>query len=325
MPEPLPLITPTAVYADQAWLPHTPEWYAARSRGVGGSDIPAILGYSPYRSIGHVWAEKRGEIGPDPGGEAARWGTLLEDVISTEWSQRHDVAVRVVPTLRHVDVPHWIASLDRLVDDCPDGQTCALEVKNHSEWKRGSWRDDVPDAVLAQAQWQLHVTGIDHLHVAALIGGQQLIEHTLRPEAEVQRYLVEQADVFWNLVTTGVRPAVDSAELLLDLLDRLYPNREGQLDVDADTVRLLRRDYDEAAHMEKEGKAAKRGVKAEVASLLGPHEELTVDGQVVATYRPDLREQVDKDRLKTEFPDAYAACVAKHPTEPILRWKKAPA
>lgn len=325
-PEPLTageLLTPTGAIAG-AWEPHTPEWYATRSRGIGSSDIPAILGYSPYRSAGHVWAEKRGELPHDEGGEAAVWGTLLEPVIAARWADLHGTALAEVPTLRHTEHAHWIASLDRLVlDGCELGGRCGLEIKAHSEWKAGSWREDVPDAVLAQTQWQLLVTGLDHLHVAALIGGQRLVEHLVTPDPALLTYIAAAADGLWAAVLSGERPAVDSAELLLDLLDRLFPNREGVLDVPAGLAAQLRADYAEAAATERAGKTAKTAAKASAALLLGPYQELSVEGRIVATYKPDLRQAVDTDRLKAEFPDAHAACVTKNPTVPILRWKKA--
>jgi predicted phage-related endonuclease len=40
---------------------NTPEqWLADRRKRIGGSDIDAILGLSPYRTPVDVWAEKPG-------------------------------------------------------------------------------------------------------------------------------------------------------------------------------------------------------------------------------------------------------------------------
>lgn len=315
------LITPTGEVVSWA-TPHTEGWHIARRRGIGSSDIPAILGYSPYRSAGHVWAEKRGELGSDEAGEAALWGTLLEPVIAGEWAQRHDTAVYDAPTVAQVGHPHRLASLDRLVSGCPDGRgPCALEVKAHSEWKAGSWREDVPDAVLAQVSWQLLVTGLDHIHVAALIGGQRLVEHTVRPDRTVMDYVATEADLIWGHVVDGTAPYVDNAALLVDLLDRLNPNRDGQVELDPTAVLDIHRLYRQGLTIEKSADEGKDEAKAALVLLLGACDTATVNGIPVATYTPTMRTAVDVERLLTEYPQAHADCVTKKPTRPVLRWK----
>ena len=37
-------------------------WRAERRKGVGGSDVAAIMGMSPYKSPYEVWAEKTGVV-----------------------------------------------------------------------------------------------------------------------------------------------------------------------------------------------------------------------------------------------------------------------
>lgn len=315
------LLTPTAVVAG-CWPPNTPEWYAVRRSGIGSSDIPAILGYSSHRTAAHVWADKLGELPPDDGSEAARWGHLLEDVVAREWAERRGVVVATAPTVRNVERAHWMASPDRLVAGCPSAEACGLEVKTRSAWVAGSWREDVPDDVLAQCQWQLLVTGVEHVHVACLVGGQRLVEHLVRPEPAVQAYIAGEAERLWEAVRDRVRPRVDSAALLLDLLDRLYPQREGVLEAPRATVDVLRQAHRGAAALAKHAKEQQLAVKAEVVALLGEHAELAVDGVTVATYRPDTRSRVDLERLRREHPEAYAACVSLNPTSPVLRWKK---
>lgn len=39
-------------------------WRAERRKGVGGSDVAAIMGMSPYKSPYEVWAEKTGVVEP---------------------------------------------------------------------------------------------------------------------------------------------------------------------------------------------------------------------------------------------------------------------
>ena len=314
--------TPTATLIAPAGLPRD-RWLQVRRQGIGGSDLPAIAGCSKYRTKLHVYLEKRGEFSDDGGSEAARWGQLLEDVIAREWATRHGVKVRRVGTLAHRDHPWRLVNLDRLVAGCPDGR-CALEVKTRNAWDAGSWRDDVPDDVLAQVQWELHVTGLDHVHVFALIGGQRPVHHILHPDQELIAFLVTEAADLWRHVQDGVPPAVDPSALLVDLLDRLHPHRDGTVEVDyAHAVGIAAR-HAAAAALVSEGEAAKEAAKAEAVALLGGADTAVLPGGEAPawTYRPQNRAHVDTDRLKADWPDAYAATVTRKPTRPVLRFAK---
>lgn len=316
------LLTPSGVVAG-SYPPNTPDWYALRRTGIGSSDVSPILGYSRYRSAAHVWAEKRGELGPDESGEAGRWGHLLEDIVARETAEQHGWTVAAAPTLRHAEHPHRLANLDRFVLGClGDGGVCALEVKTRSAYVAGSWREDVPDDVLAQVQWQLLVTGLPHAHVACLVGGQRLVEHLVFPEPTVMAYVAAEADTVWQAVQTGVRPRVDSSGLLLDLLDRLYPDRAGQVEVDPAAVGLIRAGYDAGKALEADGKAMVEESKAALVALLGGGDTaVDAGGRPIATYRAHEQTHLDRDRLRKEFPDAWAACATTKKTRPVLRWK----
>jgi hypothetical protein len=60
-------------------------WYAAMGLTVGGSELAAIMGLSPYSGLADVVANKvailEGRDNWAGGGEACWWGTLFEDVI----------------------------------------------------------------------------------------------------------------------------------------------------------------------------------------------------------------------------------------------------
>jgi putative phage-type endonuclease len=69
------------------------EWLAARRTGIGGSDIAAILGLSPWRTPLDVYRDKV-DGAEQPETEAMRWGRLLEDVIAREYAVRAGVRIQ---------------------------------------------------------------------------------------------------------------------------------------------------------------------------------------------------------------------------------------
>ena len=59
------------------------EWLRCRRMGVGGSDVAAIMGLSPWRSPIEVWADKTGRAEPEDmsGKPWIEWGNLLEPLV----------------------------------------------------------------------------------------------------------------------------------------------------------------------------------------------------------------------------------------------------
>lgn len=305
--------------------PESAEWYAARRSGLTATDIPRILGLSPYGNSLSVYFDKKGELAPDLGGPAARWGHLLEDVIARAWAEDHGTEVARVGVMANRERPWMRAALDRVCDPCPTGDgPCGLEVKTRSAYKAGAWREDIPDDVLAQVAWQSIVTGFEHIHVAVLIGGNDLREFTYERDAELEAYLMKEATAFWQLVQDGTPPEVDATTMVLDLLDRLFPSRAGVTYVDSDLIAGLRYEYDQAHAAEKAATGGKEWAKYRTVALLAGGETLATgdpdNPTPVATYKPQMRQHVDLDRLKAEHPEAYKACVTKKPTSPVLRW-----
>lgn len=325
-PAPGARVTPTGVLLGR-WPTHSEEWYAARRAGIGSSDIPAIVGSSNYATKMHVWLDKRGELPAEDLAEAATWGTLLEDVVAAEWARREGLHVAEVGTLAHAEHPWRRANLDRLVHGCAertDGRPiCGVEVKTRNAFTGGVWRHDVPDDVLAQTLWQLHVTGLDHMHVACLIGGQRLVSHVVTPDPDVTAFIVEAAAEVWQAVLDGVMPAMDPTGLLIGLLDALHPDRAGTRVVSRAAAARIGADYALACSVAKNAEDAKDAAKAEMVALLADaHTAVDADGKVLATYKPTLRASCDLEALAENYPDAHAACVTRKATRPVLRFTK---
>jgi putative phage-type endonuclease len=221
-----------------------PLWLALRRTGIGSSDMAAVLGMSKYRSELDVYMDKVGDtpLDSDTAGEAAMWGTILEDPVARVWADRHDVYVKRVGTIAHVDRRHLLCDLDRLVVGCPDHKRCALEVKTRSAWKSDEWKDGaIPEDVEAQVMQQLAVTGLDAIHVAGLVGGQRLESRVILPDPEYIADLFKIADQFWHEnVLPRVAPDISSLELLEAHLSRLAPEKGIVADLDDAEVREVK-------------------------------------------------------------------------------------
>ncbi len=95
------------------------KFLAGRKKGIGGSDVAAILGFSPYKSPYQLWLDKTGRSErKESQNESAHFGNLLEDVVAKEFSRRSGMKVQRVTqqlSLENIGESWAIGNIDRAV------------------------------------------------------------------------------------------------------------------------------------------------------------------------------------------------------------------
>lgn len=312
------------------------EWLAARRTGIGSSDVPQILGVSEWGSAQHVYYDKRGELPErDDVGEAALWGQLHEETVAREWARRNRSVVRRVGLVARKDpgMSHHMCTLDRLCTECPlnraERERCAVEIKTRNAFVAGKWKRSVPDDVLSQCLWQLHVTGYDHIHVAVLIGGNDFRQFVIRRKDHVELIgnIVTVVDRLWRDIALGHVPPLtgeEPADAMLDLYDALYPDRSGYANLDeypALSVAAIGElhAYEVGRLAAKEREREKGAARVAMVQMLGPHRVAVLNGETAYELREyPGRERCDFTRLAERYPEAYAECVSRKPYDQLV-------
>lgn len=306
-------VTPTAYRVLPADADRT-EWLAARRAGIGASDVPAILNLpDAYTTAVHVYRDKRGEL-VDDAGEAALWGNLNEPTIAREWQRRQQSVIQRVGLVARVDLPWAMTTLDRMVMECPldrDVKTrCALEIKTRSAFKAGKWGgDNVPDDVYAQAVWQRYVTGYDHIHVAVLLGGNDLKMRTVFHDPQVEAHILAKVNAFRDdYLLPGIEPPWDvtKADRLIDMDSLAHPDRVGELSL-AEVDAVI--EYAERSRTKSAATKALKESSARLRELARGAEVVKFADELAYGYRTTSRRNVNLEVLKAKFPEAYAECV----------------
>jgi putative phage-type endonuclease len=284
--------------------------YIARPlrEGITATDLPAILGLNKYKTAIDVWTEKvapsEDNFKPAIGeGEAALWGIMLEDVVANTWAEHAGLKVRRIGIIAHEDHSWQRASLDRLVVGCPDGR-CGLEVKTRSGYVGDEWNKGIPDDVKAQVRWQLHVSGLDHIHVIALIGGQRLVEHRVTSDQIKANELLESATIVWDAVQSGQAPQLPEAMWTDAYLEALNPDRSGELEITDETAALAT-EYNDLLSVLRDLEAEKAEMKTKLIGALGEHEIATRGGRTVYSYKATTTKRLDAKALAELHPDAH--------------------
>jgi len=148
-----------------------------RSKYIGGSDIGAILGLSPFKSPLAVWMEKTGKEVKTVDSLPLRFGSFVEEFVANEYAKatgfalRHDESIYI-----HPDYSYMSAHIDRFVhtDGLDQAATKILECKTANPFSRAQWgepgSDQIPLHYLTQVTWYLAITGIERADIAVLIG-----------------------------------------------------------------------------------------------------------------------------------------------------------
>lgn len=312
-------------------------WLQNRRRGVGGSDVAAILGVSPWRSAWDVWADKTGRLPLDDSDEtpAQRRGRLLEQPVADWYAEDTGYAVRqsAVDSIEG-DEPWQLASPDRIVQNV--GTQWGLECKTaRSDFGWGESGQTVTSSTAAevmpvsyalQVAWYLEVVDYDRWDVAVLImGTDDLRRYTVTRDRDFGARLVKKIGRWWERhVVQGEAPPIEGTDAAAAWLVNTYPAPKDPLrEVEGDEETLLR-DLREAEDVYKAAEKAKKDAEARVKQAIGDARGLFCDGLgrvLWTTSKP--RELFDKAALKRDHPDIAAKYTKQgEPTRSLRRtWK----
>jgi predicted phage-related endonuclease len=324
-------------------------WLGKRKLGVGASESPAILGLTAWGSPLTVWNDKTSDEVVDIGNDLMEFGTLAEPLIE-QFMLNHPERFRFMGEihpaeglLQSIKWPWLLGTLDARVLT-PGGFYVPLEKKSINDHAAREWRPDfditepdafgttadrgsqyvVPPKYQIQVQQQMAVTDAPFAYVAAWLGKDRLeVIRVDRDDEFIQKMLVDIVGRFW---TENVLGGVAPDPVFGDDLWELFPGNRGEV-IEAnesilDDVFIWRRAGVDKRDAEEDYK--QRGFK--IATFMGNATELVhpVTKEVLHTLRSQNgRRTADMDKLQTEFPEAYKACLRQGDPYRVHRATKA--
>jgi putative phage-type endonuclease len=153
----------------------TPEQREARKSVIGSSDVPALCGVDPYRSLSDLWLDKTGQLEDRPASEDCERGNGLEPVVLNWFERRMGVTLERNIELRDGGI--FGANLDAVIPDYEATikewrrkAIAVVEAKttvDDEAW--GEPPDGVPLKVLVQVQAQMMVADCQIAYVPVLM------------------------------------------------------------------------------------------------------------------------------------------------------------
>ncbi len=250
------------------------DWLEQRKKGIGGSEVAAILGISKYKTPLALWLEKTGQVEPKDLSDvqAVEWGDRLEEVVGAKYAELHPErkVKRVNAVAQSITRPWAQASLDYEVKD--GDRYGILEIKTAGLRVANDWKDGVPLYYLTQITHYMSVLNRDFADVAVLIGGQEYREYRIERDEDDIKTVNEAVDKFWHEnVVDGKEPELMFEEGY-DLIALFGNGNDNIVNVDPeknDDIDTLIEEYRKTANSFKEFEKRKKELSQEIINLIG--------------------------------------------------------
>jgi putative phage-type endonuclease len=290
-------------------------WLAERRSGIGGSDIAAILGLSPWATPLDIWFTKtQAALTYKEPDESMRWGSLLEDPIADEFARRQGVTLqRVRSIIRALGKPWAIATIDRAIRG-PNtvvrtrraggltGAIGVLEVKTGRASKR-EWGDNIDPEIPVyygmQGAWYMGITGLPTCDYAVLLDGREFLTRRLEYDPETVAMLFDAAEEWWSRYVVGRRmpPPINTA----DVLKLFSADRDIAVEAPPEVAQAVAELRD--LKREQAQLTARENTLRDICTLtMRDAGRLTVEGQPVVTWRKSKdRPEIDWEAVAKEL------------------------
>ena len=291
-------------------------WKQVRDTGIGGSDIGAICGVSPFSSARQIYLAKTHQyedaLKPsDAAIERMRFGSLLEPIVADEYARiTGAVLAPINATLVRCDTPWALANVDRLMTHKDMDGIGILECKTTGEYNLDEWDSgEILLSYIYQLNWYFWVTGLKWGAFACLVGGNKFFHYTVfRDDDLINNVLIPKATEFWNeYVSKMQEPPLASVDT--DFANTIYADvvKGSEIALPDDDANILAKTVVECKASIKELEATLEEAKNKLKDLL-KNTEIGYTQDYVVKWSPRQRRSVSAEILKKNYPDIYNQC-----------------
>ena len=307
------------------------EWLDYRRTGLGGSDVSAVMGVSPFTTARDLYYDKL-KIVPAIDDED-NWvqkevGHLLEGLVAKIFHVKTGYRIyQVKKMFRHPVYHFMIADVDFFVE-LPDGSIAILEIKTTNYNATDKWwhmgKEVVPLNYELQGRHYMAVMGANRVYYCCLYGNNEneVIIRYIDRDLDYESEMIALEEHFWvNHVQAQVPPTyTEDGTLVLDSVRRHHgcadPNvPEATLDEGCiDSVERYLELMELKEELDNRVKAVDyqmKQIKGKIADAMGQscRASFEVNGEpFLVTYNPVYKSAIDKNglnRLKERHPDIY--------------------
>ena len=308
-------------------------WHDARLKGVGGSEVGAILNLPPYGCSRRLWYEKR-ETKPDFEPETnlnMQRGIYLEDIVREIYSVQTLNRVDGVSAFASKEYPFMLGNVDGIISrpakedaggllngyDFSDQGILEIKCPSHMVYT-GIKRNGISEDNILQGQHYMCVADKEWMDYAIFCADMwELLVVPVKRDNDLIKMIIEQEEQFWKHVTEG--PIIERLEegdkrckkciYRLECWQELWKDDDTPEGFEDDYVVVEDPEYIEAYQLHidnkelvKEAEALVEDSKQKLIDVIGNEREMTKCDLGKATYKWQKRTGFDKTKLKKDHP-----------------------
>lgn len=205
------------------------DWLENRTKGLGGSDISAVIGMNPYKTNLDLFYEKTGKTQPEDISDKpfVKYGTNAEyhlrELFKLDFPE-YSVEYIENNSFTNSKYPFARASLDGWLTD-ENGRKGILEIKTTEilqSMQKEKWNKQIPQNYYCQVLFYMAVLEADFAILKAqlktVFDGVPYLQVKHYPiersdvEADIQ-YLMQEGERFWQYVQSGKQPPLRLPEI----------------------------------------------------------------------------------------------------------------
>lgn len=297
---------PTAPMIERILPTSDTHWHELRSKDITSTEVSALFGISPYMTPFELWHRKKAQavVAIDEN-ERMFWGNRLQSAIIKGVDRKMGWTSRLVKDYIRLPEHRLGCSFDYF--SWPRGQfreasalPSVTEVKNvdglifRNDWRKVGKDIEAPVHIEIQFQHQLLVSGLLEGHIAALVGGNQLVMIYRKRDPAVIDAIFARAAQFWKDIEAGNIPDPDyfkDGKFIMELFKRAEPKKVIEATEEVETLAGEHRAFLKA---EGEGKRQKEARKAEIMTHITDAEKcvgknFTVHAKTKSDGKRDFR------------------------------------
>jgi putative phage-type endonuclease len=279
-------------------------WHQERAKGIGGSEITAILGLDPYKTPLDVFLDKTGQSEPFKGNEHTRAGKKLEAVVVDYFVEETGAEIIAgddgIIQQQLLSKPYILGTVDRIfkLNDSFGVLECKTTQKTIDE-------DELPKNWFCQVQWYMGIFGLKTGAIAWLERGLNFNVVYVSFDEELFKYMVNEAEKFWlNHVQTGIAPEPISGSDIEKLFNR---STEGKTTEANEETALVVSELAEVNEHIKTLEDKAESLKEQLKLVLQDSERLSYLGNTLITWKSSKASTIfDVETFKKEQPELYS-------------------
>jgi putative phage-type endonuclease len=183
----------------------------SRRKGLGGTDIAAIMGINPHKTAYEVYLEKVEGYGKDlSDNKAVRRGNIFEAPTAELYELETGKKTYCTGTVTHKEYPFFIANPDRIIPE----ESRGVEIKTVGYYSKKEWGESgskmIPEHYYMQIAHYMFVLDYQYWDVAALFPDYEIRIYSFERNSHIDEMISQWGKPFWkNHVEARNAPEID--------------------------------------------------------------------------------------------------------------------